>query len=192
MPSAPDMSQQQADTAFPAGSIGSNSNSVAGEVLDSTMSFRCLAVLRRTRRSVERGATAVEYALMVGLIAVGIVTAVSALRDKTTDSLNQTAASTRGLIFLPRVKAGDQFTVKYIRNDTGIGGWTSVGATGASHGQTGAAGAAGSQWDNLVRNGVEWTATLTAPSTAGVMEVQVRTSGVGGTLLETGVLRVTP
>lgn len=30
----------------------------------------------------ERGATAVEYALMVGLIAVGIITAVVALKDK--------------------------------------------------------------------------------------------------------------
>jgi Flp pilus assembly pilin Flp len=192
MPSANEPQYRPTHAAIPAESIGSSSNSVASEVLVSNSFSRCRALLRRTRRSVERGATAVEYALMVGLIAVGIVTAVSSLRDKTTDSLNQTAASTRGLIFLPRVKAGEQFTVKYIRNDTGIGGWTSVGATGASHGQTGVAGAVGSQWDNLIRNGVEWTATLTAPSTPGVMEVQVRTSGVGGTILETGVLRVTP
>jgi Flp pilus assembly pilin Flp len=150
-------------------------------------------MLRRTRRTVERGATAVEYALMVGLIAVGIVTAVSSLRDKTTDSLNQTAASTRGLIFLPRVKVNQEFTVKYIRNDTGVGGWTSVGLPGVSQAQGGAPGpGSGLQWDNLTKNGVEWTATLTAPATAGTMEVQVRTAGVGGTVLETGVLRVIP
>ncbi len=150
---------------------------------------RCRAIFRRTRLSVERGATAVEYALMVGLISVGIVTAVTALKDKTTDSLNQTAASTSGLIFPPRVKAGAPFTVKYIRNDLGVGGWTSVGTPGASHGQAGAAGAA--HWDNLTKNGVEWTATLRAPS-AGTMQVQVRTVGVTGKILETGVLRVIP
>jgi Flp pilus assembly pilin Flp len=138
MPSAPDLSQQHADAAFPVESNGSRSTSVADEVLVSNAFSRCRALLRRTRRSVERGATAVEYALMVGLIAVGIVAAVSSLRDKTTDSLNQTSCSTRGLIFPPRVKAGDEFKVKYIRNDTGIGGWTSVGATGANHGQIGA------------------------------------------------------
>ena len=36
----------------------------------------------------ERGATAVEYALMVGLIAVGIITAVAALRDKVSSTFN--------------------------------------------------------------------------------------------------------
>jgi pilus assembly protein Flp/PilA len=36
----------------------------------------------------ERGATAVEYALMVGLIAVGIITAVAALRDKVAKTFN--------------------------------------------------------------------------------------------------------
>ena len=35
----------------------------------------------------ERGATAVEYALMVGLIAVGIITAVVALKDKVSADL---------------------------------------------------------------------------------------------------------
>jgi pilus assembly protein Flp/PilA len=37
----------------------------------------------------ERGATAVEYALMVGLIAVGIIIAVSALSNKTAATFNR-------------------------------------------------------------------------------------------------------
>jgi len=37
----------------------------------------------------ERGATAVEYALMVGLIAVGIIVAVSALSNKTAGTFNR-------------------------------------------------------------------------------------------------------
>ena len=36
----------------------------------------------------ERGATAVEYALMVGLIAVAIIAAVSALGNKVKDTFN--------------------------------------------------------------------------------------------------------
>lgn len=36
----------------------------------------------------ERGATAVEYALMVGLIAVGIITAVVFLKDKVATTFN--------------------------------------------------------------------------------------------------------
>ena len=36
----------------------------------------------------ERGATAVEYALMVGLIAVGIITAVVALKTKVAKTFN--------------------------------------------------------------------------------------------------------
>jgi pilus assembly protein Flp/PilA len=39
-------------------------------------------------RERETGATAVEYALMVGLIAVGIITAVAALRDKVSSTFN--------------------------------------------------------------------------------------------------------
>jgi pilus assembly protein Flp/PilA len=39
-------------------------------------------------RDRETGATAVEYALMVGLIAVGIITAVAALRDKVSSTFN--------------------------------------------------------------------------------------------------------
>jgi Flp pilus assembly pilin Flp len=148
---------------------------------------RCRSAVRRTRLSVERGATAVEYALMVGLIAVGIVTAVSALRDKTTDSLNQTAASTSGLIFPPRLKVGEPFKVKYIRNDTGASGWTSVGVPGAAH----AKGTQLTDWDILTKSdGVEYTADLKAPSTAGTMQVQVHK--LDGTVIETGVLRVTP
>jgi pilus assembly protein Flp/PilA len=37
----------------------------------------------------ERGATAVEYALMVGLIAVGIITAVVALKNKVGNTFNR-------------------------------------------------------------------------------------------------------
>jgi pilus assembly protein Flp/PilA len=39
-------------------------------------------------RDRETGATAVEYALMVGLIAVGIITAVVALRNKVSSTFN--------------------------------------------------------------------------------------------------------
>jgi pilus assembly protein Flp/PilA len=39
-------------------------------------------------RDSEDGATAVEYALMVGLIAVGIITAVVALRNKVSSTFN--------------------------------------------------------------------------------------------------------
>jgi pilus assembly protein Flp/PilA len=39
-------------------------------------------------RNRETGATAVEYALMVGLIAVGIITAVAALRTKVAKTFN--------------------------------------------------------------------------------------------------------
>jgi pilus assembly protein Flp/PilA len=41
----------------------------------------------------ERGATAVEYALMVGLIAVGIIIAVSALSNKTAATFNKVTAT---------------------------------------------------------------------------------------------------
>lgn len=50
-----------------------------------------LPILRRnparTRLQAERGATAVEYALMVGLLAIGITTAVTTLKDVTSDRL---------------------------------------------------------------------------------------------------------
>jgi Flp pilus assembly pilin Flp len=187
MPSANEPQYRPTHAAIPAESIGSSSNSVASEVLVSNSFSRCRALLRRTRRSVERGATAVEYALMVGLIAVGIVTAVSSLRDKTTDSLNQTAASTAGLIFPPRLKPNEPFRVKYIRNDTGANGWTSVGVPGAAH----AKGTQNTDWDVLTKSdGVEYTADVRAPLTAGTMQVQVHKAD--GTVIETGVLRVTP
>ena len=41
----------------------------------------------------ERGATAVEYALMVGLIAVGIIVAVSALASKTAKTFNKVSGT---------------------------------------------------------------------------------------------------
>ena len=43
----------------------------------------------------ERGATAVEYALMVGLIAVGIITAVVILKNKVASTFN-TVSNTLG------------------------------------------------------------------------------------------------
>jgi pilus assembly protein Flp/PilA len=43
----------------------------------------------------ERGATAVEYALMVGLIAVGIITAVVVLKNKVASTFN-TVSGTLG------------------------------------------------------------------------------------------------
>lgn len=43
----------------------------------------------------ERGATAVEYALMVGLIAVGIITAVVTLKNKVASTFN-TVSNTIG------------------------------------------------------------------------------------------------
>ena len=39
----------------------------------------------------EEGATAVEYALMVALIAAGIIVAVTALRDASVDTFNNVA-----------------------------------------------------------------------------------------------------
>jgi Flp pilus assembly pilin Flp len=186
MPSAPDLSQRQAEPTFRDGSKDAQATLATSDARETGRFSRCRVAIRRTRRSVERGATAVEYALMVGLIAVGIVTAVSALRDKTTDSLNQTAASTAGLIFPPRLEPGEPFKVKYIRNDTGVGGWTSVGVPGASH----TPGVQREQWDVLVKNGVEYLADLKAPATAGTMQVQVHRAD--GTVIETGVLRVAP
>jgi pilus assembly protein Flp/PilA len=41
----------------------------------------------------ERGATAVEYALMVGLIAVGIIGAVVTLKDKIGGTLNKVSTT---------------------------------------------------------------------------------------------------
>jgi pilus assembly protein Flp/PilA len=56
--------------------------------------------VRPTKRSrfrrQEKGATAVEYALMVGLIAVGIISAVSSLRDKTSATFNNVGGAISG------------------------------------------------------------------------------------------------
>ena len=52
-------------------------------------------VLHRRSSMAERGATAVEYALMVGLIAVGIITAVVVLKNKVASTFN-TVSNTIG------------------------------------------------------------------------------------------------
>jgi pilus assembly protein Flp/PilA len=44
----------------------------------------------------EQGATAVEYALMVGLIAVGIIAAVITLRDKVSSTFNAVGNAVAG------------------------------------------------------------------------------------------------
>jgi Flp pilus assembly pilin Flp len=176
MPSATELSQRHAEPTFFVESSSSDLSLVAATAPSFAKFSRCRALLRRTRRTVERGATAVEYALMVGLIAVGIVTAVSALRDKTTDSLNQTAASTAGLIIPGRVKAGTTFQVKYIRNDLGSSGWAGIGPKGFT---TGFAGTSSAGALTNASGSVEWIVTLTAPTTPGFYEVQVRKSGAG-------------
>lgn len=56
-------------------------------MLELTVNFQNFITSRKAEIE-ERGATAVEYALMVGLIAVGIITAVSALRDKVSNTFN--------------------------------------------------------------------------------------------------------
>jgi Flp pilus assembly pilin Flp len=67
-----------------------NSTICADETLSTEISDAVATVTRctRLRRRAEQGATAVEYALMVGLIAVGIITAVASLRDKTSNTFN--------------------------------------------------------------------------------------------------------
>jgi pilus assembly protein Flp/PilA len=92
--------------------------------------------LTRLRRRAERGATAVEYALMVGLIAVGIITAVASLRDKTSSTFNTvnsamgtpaSAATTTNLTgwtfganygagSVPLPGSGIQYRVKYVNS----------------------------------------------------------------------------
>jgi Flp pilus assembly pilin Flp len=191
MTSAPAPSHHQVDStsevaAFAQGTVAEQTSD--GHASRVVSRFRSSA--RRTRLTIERGATAVEYALMIGLVAVGIIAALSSLRDKTTDSLNHTAASTAGLIFPARVSVNEPFSVKYIRNDLSVNGWTAIGQKGFTTGQVNTAGV--TSFDYLTKNGTEWTATLTAPSTPGMMEVQVR-KGNGpdlNTVLETGVIRV--
>jgi Flp pilus assembly pilin Flp len=48
---------------------------------------------RRSRRRQERGAGIVEYALLVALIAVAVLTAVRAVGDSTSDKLQDSASS---------------------------------------------------------------------------------------------------
>ena len=52
-------------------------------------------IVHRRALMEERGATAVEYALMVGLIAVGIITAVVPLKNKVVKTFN-TVGNTLG------------------------------------------------------------------------------------------------
>jgi pilus assembly protein Flp/PilA len=57
-------------------------------MIAATVRFQCW-IHTRAEKIEERGATAVEYALMVGLIAVGIIIAVSALSNKTAKTFNR-------------------------------------------------------------------------------------------------------
>jgi Flp pilus assembly pilin Flp len=187
MPSAPDLSQRQAEPTFRDGSSDSQAVSVASDAVETHRFSRCRAALRRTRVSVERGATAVEYALMVGLVAVGIVTAVTALKEKTVDSLSRTAASTSGLVFDAAVKSNTLFTVKFIRNDLGAGGFAVV-STSGSTAEIGSRGVL-----TQTAGDTQFVANLTSPTTPGIYEVQIRKSGSGpGALnvIEFGRLRV--
>lgn len=120
----------------------------------------------RTRR--ERGATAVEYALMVGLIAIGIISAVTFLKDKTTDALTTSGNTMSGIVMPAKVTAGATFSVRYTNADVGSFAWAGIGAPGWV--TTGY-----SSW-GYVTNGAGnsfVTATLTAPATAGTYEVQI-------------------
>jgi Flp pilus assembly pilin Flp len=179
MPIAPTPAHQAETTA-----IESSVDDLLADDMTAPGSFtRCRALFRRTRVSVERGATAVEYALMVGLVAVGIITAVSALREKTVDSLSHTAASTSGLIFDASVRPAQTFTVKYVRNDLGIGAIAAITAQGSTTpiGGTGLL--------TQVAGDTQFLANLIAPP-AGIYEVKIFKSGVGSEVLESGRLRV--
>lgn len=165
--------------------LPSNSLTPGGDL--GSVRARCRAALRRTRLSVERGATAVEYALMVGLISVGIVTAVTALKEKTVDSLSRTAASTSGLIFDEAVSAGSTVSVKYIRNDLGVNGFAMISTKG------GLAPATGSTSAILTKTAgdTQYVANITAPTAPGIYEVQIRKSDTApNVVLEFGRLRV--
>lgn len=52
--------------------------------------------VRRGRRSLERGASAVEYALMVSLVAIAIIAAVTGLGGKVGASMNKSSGSMAG------------------------------------------------------------------------------------------------
>jgi Flp pilus assembly pilin Flp len=181
MASAPAPSQLHDDTIVDTTSVES---SAALTVLEAGFFSRFRSTARRGRRSLERGATAVEYGLMVGLVAVGIVTAVSSLREKTIDSLSHTASSTSGLVFDAAVQHGTQFTVKYVRNDLGVGGFATV----VNPGTTTSIGATGLLTQTA--GDTQYLATLTAPAAPGIYEVQVRKSSGSTEVLENGRLRV--
>ena len=57
-------------------------------MLEMTVAVQTWIASRRAEID-ERGATAVEYALMVGLIAVGIIVAVNALANSTAKTFNK-------------------------------------------------------------------------------------------------------
>ena len=59
----------------------------------STLQFVRTVLLGRADRKSEEGATAVEYGLMVALIAIGIITAVVFLEDSLSGLFNQVGSS---------------------------------------------------------------------------------------------------
>jgi pilus assembly protein Flp/PilA len=61
-------------------------------MLDSLRFMAAMLVARNTRKS-EEGATAVEYGLMVALIAVGIITAVVFLEDSLSGLFNSVGST---------------------------------------------------------------------------------------------------
>ena len=123
---------------------------------------------------------------MVGLVAVGIVTAVTALKEKTVDSLSRTAASTSGLIFDAAVSKDANFTVKYICNDLGVGGYAMISTKGSL---TAAAGSTSGVLTQTAGD-TQYVATIKAPSAPGIYEVQIRKSTGSNVILEFGRLRV--
>jgi pilus assembly protein Flp/PilA len=64
-------------------------------MLEMFVNLQSFVAGRRTEIE-ERGATAVEYALMVGLIAVGIITAVVALKNKVGATFNNVGNAVGG------------------------------------------------------------------------------------------------
>jgi pilus assembly protein Flp/PilA len=74
----------------------------------------------------ERGATAVEYALMVGLIAIGIITAVTTLKTNVGDTLKRSGGSISGLIAPAKVSPGATFEVRYIPSGATSSSWVGL------------------------------------------------------------------
>jgi Flp pilus assembly pilin Flp len=75
------------------------------------------------RRTKERGATAVEYALMVGLIAIGIIGSVSALRDKTNDTFAAVEAALGEFTAPTSAAAGSTFSFTYTGTTASVTDW---------------------------------------------------------------------